>query len=92
MAGCRHQSQRNALPANCQNKQETKVVFAFPQFCQSLNILGDSVQIDQIHLRRQFSVTLTYSCPNLVRAKSEELIWRPFFGEIQFRLGTSSEK
>ena len=28
----------------------------------------------------------TYSCPNLVSPKSEELISRPFLGEIQFRL------
>ena len=27
-----------------------------------------------------------YSCPNLVRPKSEELISRPFVGEIQFQL------
>ena len=28
----------------------------------------------------------TYSCPNLVRPKSEELISRPFVGETQFQL------
>ena len=27
-----------------------------------------------------------YSCPHLVRPKSEELISRPFVGEIQFQL------
>ena len=61
MAGCRHQSQRNVKHWQpiAKNKQETKVVFAFPQV---LTFFGDSVQIDQIyHLRRQFSLTLTLS-------------------------------
>ena len=55
--------------ANCQTQARNKSwIFAFSQFCQSLNILGDSVQIDQIyHLRRQFSLTLTLS--NTYRCK-----------------------
>ena len=43
--------------------------FAFPQFCQSLNILGDSVQIDQ------FSLTL--SIPTFVK---HILIPQNYFG------------
>ena len=31
-------------------------------------------------------LSYAYSCPNLVRPKSEELISRPFVGEIQFQL------
>ena len=55
--------------ANCQTQARNKSwIFAFSQFCQSLNILGHSVQIDQIyHLRRQFSLTLTLS--NTYRCK-----------------------
>ena len=30
--------------------------------------------------------SISYSCPNLVRPKSEELISRPFVGETQFQL------
>ena len=38
------------------------------------------------HLPRNSQTNNTYSCPNLVSPKSEELISRPFVGEIQFRL------
>ncbi len=53
-----------------------------------MEISHQSSEIDiNLIVNQKENISLSiYSCPHLVRPKSEELISRPFVGEIQFQL------